>query len=158
MKQKAEMKSAKKTSKWEIGGVYKTLTQMSICLGHAYDNYEEYQYAGRSRWSYYRPSDYPALRKRETPIKTTVWIHVYRFQSQETPENLTAVLKKEIEDRNYVWFHTGKPPARAKAAQLDVTDEDLKLIDKILALREDTSYESENKKIKNRFVRELKEE
>ena len=29
---KEAMKSAKKTTKWEIGGVYATITQKSICI------------------------------------------------------------------------------------------------------------------------------
>lgn len=157
MKQKADLKSAKKTSKWEVGGVYKTLTQMSICLGQVYDNYEEYDDTRRNGYGSWYSRNYKALRKRQTPAEMTAWIHVYRFQDQSIPENFTKVLKKEIEDRNYVYFYTGKPPARAKAAQLEVTDEDLKLIDKILALRTDTSYEYDsNKEIKGRFIRELK--
>lgn len=158
MQKKADMKKAKKTSKWEVGGVYSTLTQMSICLGEMYDQYEEYKDESRHIPWYGRSysSNYPALRKRETPTKTTGWIHIYRFQDQTIPDSFTSVLKKEIEDRNYVYFYTGKPPARAKAAQLEVIDEDLKLIDKILALRKDTSYEGDtNKEIKGRFVREL---
>lgn len=154
MKQKADLKSAKKTSKWEVGGVYKTLTQMSICLGQVYDNYEEYDDTRRNGYGSWYSRNYKALRKRQTPAETTAWIHVYRFQDQSIPENFTKVLKKELEDRNYVYFYTGKPPARAKAAQLEVTDEDLKLIDKIFELRTDTSYEYDsNKQIKGRYTR-----
>ena len=47
----------------------------------------------------------------------------------------------------------GKPPARAKAEQLEVEDSDLKLIDQIL---EKTEYGDYGKSVKGRYVRELK--
>lgn len=41
MKLKADMKKAKKTSKWEVGGIYSTLTNVSVCIGYAWDTMEE---------------------------------------------------------------------------------------------------------------------
>lgn len=154
MKLKADMKKAKKTSKWELGGVYKTLTQMSVCLGKAYDLYEEYDSEGRGG---YYSRYYKALRKREKPVEVTVWVDVYRFEDQDTPKTFAEILEEKMEDRDYVYFSTGKPPARAKSEQLEVTDADVKLVDKFLSLRKDTSYENHgNSTITNRFVREIK--
>lgn len=152
MKQKAEMKKAKKTSKWEIGGVYSTLTQTSVCLGQIYDTYEEY--IDNDSYGSWYSRNYFALRERDVPVETTAWVNIHSFEDK--PESFTSLLKKEL-DGEYFSLYTGKPPARAKETQLEVKEEDLKLLDRLLAKRIDTSYESNsNKEIKNRYVRELK--
>lgn len=154
MKKKADMKSAKKTSKWERGGVYSTLTQMSVCLGQVNDLYEEYK--ATDSYSSWYSRNYDALRKRQTPAETTAWLNIYRFQEQEIPESFNALLKKELKDRSYIYFYTGKPPARPKVAQLEVIEEDLELLDKLFSARKDTSYENQtNKEIKGRYVRTI---
>lgn len=145
MKKKAEMKTAKKTSKWEIGGVYSTLTQKSICIGELWDHYEEKEV--KDDRSYYRKRI--TLVKREEPIKVLAWMSYSEQYDGEL--SLTPFLKRHVEN-GWRWFDTGKPPARAKSEQLIVSEEDLKLIDKLLALRED-NIGYNDPKIKGRFKR-----
>lgn len=147
MKKKADLKAAKKTSKWELGGVYSTLTQTDICLGEVWDTMEEVEVKDDRRWYGKRTE----LRKREKPIKSLVWVHLWRDEN-DGPLDFTAILKEKIES-NYRWVSGGKPPARAKAEQLEVKDSDLKLIDQIL---EKTEYGDYGKRVKGRYVRELK--
>ena len=147
MKKKAELKAAKKTSKWELGGVYSTLTQTDICLGEVWDTMEEVEVKDDRRWYGKRTE----LRKREKPVKSLVWVHLWRDEN-DGPLDFTAILKEKIES-NYRWVSGGKPPARAKAEQLEVKDSDLKLIDQIL---EKTEYGDYGKRVKGRYVRELK--
>ena len=146
MKLKADMKKAKKTTKWEIGGVYQTLTQTDICIGEVWDKMEEVEV--KDERSYYRTRK--KLVMRDKPVKVTAWLHVYR--SDDEPLDFTEVLKEKIEG-NYTWFTAGKPPARAKSKQLEIKDGDLKLIDQILPKREDGDW---GERIKGRYVRELK--
>jgi len=148
MKKKADLKAAKKTTKWEIGGVYSTLTQTDICIGEIWDTMEEVEV--KDDRLYYRKRT--ELRKREKPVKVTGWLHVYR--SDDEPHDFTAILKEKLAS-NYLWFSGGKPPARAKAEQLEVEKNDLKLIDQILAKSEHGDY---GKRVKGRYVRELKGE
>ena len=147
MKKKADLKAAKKTSKWELGGVYSTLTQTDICLGEVWDTMEEVEVKDDRRWYGKRTE----LRKREKPVKSLVWVHLWR-DGNDGPLDFTAILKEKIES-NYRWVSGGKPPARAKAEQLEVKDSDLKLIDQIL---EKTEYGDYGKRVKGRYVRELK--
>lgn len=147
MKKKADLKAAKKTSKWELGGVYSTLTQTDICLGEVWDTMEEVEVKDDRRWYGKRTE----LRKREKPVKSLVWVHLWRDEN-DGPLDFTAILKEKIES-NYRWVSGGKPPARAKAEQLEVKDSDLKLIDQIL---EKTEYGDYGKRVKGRYVRELK--
>lgn len=139
MKAKADLKSAKKTSKWEIGGVYKTLTQTDVCLGEVYDWYEEYK-EERSGYSLYTRYE-TKYRKRDVPVKVLAWKHTYNFKGEDdTPKSFEALLKEELKDREYVYFDTGKPPARAKADQLEVKESDMALLDKFLSLKKDGNY------------------
>lgn len=146
MKKKAEMKTAKKTSKWEIGGVYSTVTQKSVCIGELWDHYElkeiedNYSYFGKRT----------TLVKREKPVKVLGWMPYYEQYDGELP-SLTSFLKHNVE-RGYRWCETGKPPARAKSEQWKVSEEDLKLIDELLELREDNIGYNEPK-LKGRFTR-----
>lgn len=152
MKKKAEMKTSKKTSKWEVGGVYSTLTQTSVCLGQVYDQYEEYQ--DTDKYSSWYSRNYKALRKRKTPIEMTAWLYVPRFGGKENLTSFTELLSEQLKDRHYVYFYTGKPPARSKESQLEVTEESLALLDKLFAARKDTSYEKvKNQEIKGRYKR-----
>lgn len=145
MKKKADLKSAKKTSKWEIGGVYSTLTQTDICIGELWDHYEVVE----KKDDYWYSRTKEVLQKRDKPVKVTGWVHVYTQYGDEI--NLTKILEEKSE-KSYAWFDTGKPPARAKAEQLEVTDRDLELIDKLLSVRED-SISYGDPKINNRFTR-----
>lgn len=145
MQKKAEMKTAKKTTKWEIGGVYSTLTQKSICIGELWDHYEEVTENDNS-WPYRRSTK---LVKRENPVKVLAWMSYSEQYDGEL--SLTPFLKRHVEN-GWRWFDTGKPPARAKSEQLTVGEEDLKLIDKVLALRED-NIGYNDPKIKGRFKR-----
>lgn len=131
MERKAEMKKAKKTSKWEKGGVYKTITQTAVCLGEVWDTMEEYQAERENSYRYYSRYE-TKLRPRETPIKVLAWHYVYKSDDNDDFD-LTAWLKEQTE-RTYAYVETGKPPARAKAGQLTVTKTDDKLIDKYLQL------------------------
>lgn len=157
MKQKADLKKAKKTNKWEIGGVYSTLTQTDVCFGEVYDTMEEYQqeYTAQSGYRYGGYSrTRTALRKAKTPTKVLAWTYLssYRHKSG-IPDTFNEFLKEELSGS--IYFSTGKPPARNKAKQLEVTEEDLKLIDELLAKREEYA-EYGQEKVKGRYVRELK--
>lgn len=147
---KAEMKKAKKTKKWEIGGIYQSLTQTSICLGEVWDYYEEKLIKG-DNW--YR-RDTTKLVKRDKPVKVLAWIHIYRWE-EGLPKDFSELMKKELDDRRYIYFYTGSPPARAKTGQLEIKEEDMKSLDKIYSLREDQVNYSvyDSPKIKGRFKR-----
>lgn len=75
------------------------------------------------------------------------------------PNTLEEYLKSEMKDRSYIYFYTGKPPARAKSGQLKIKDTDNELFDKMLTLKEERLYNygsgNENPRIKCRYVREL---
>ena len=142
---KAEMKTAKKTTKWEIGGVYSTLTKKSICIGELWDHYEEVT-KNDSSWPYRRSTK---LVKRERPVKVLAWMSYSEQYDGEL--GLTPFLKRHVEN-GWRWFSTGKPPARAKSEQLTVSEEDYKLIDTLLANREDyVGYG--DPKVKGRYTR-----
>lgn len=154
MAHKAEMKKAKKTKKWEAGGVYQTITQTDICLGEVWDTMEKYEekvdtgYWGRERTE-------TKLRKAETPKKVYAWKYLSSYRHEDgVPATFNKFLKEELKDIKYIWFSTGIPPARAKTQQLEVTEEDKKLIDKLLAAREDSTSNSYNSPtIKGRYKR-----
>ena len=145
MNKKAELKAAKKTTKWEIGGVYATITQKSICIGEMWDYYEEKEI--QDNRSYYRKR--MTLVKRDKPVKVLGWMSYSENYDGEL--SLTPFLKRHVEN-GWRWFNTGKPPARAKSEQLTVSDEDLKLIDQLHKAREDTG-DYDEPKIKGRYKR-----
>lgn len=149
MKHKAEMKSAKKTNKWEIGGVYSSITQTDICIGEVFDTMEIYE--EEEPYGNWYNRNVTKWRKREVPVKTLAWIHLSNYRHEEVPKDLEELLKKELES-SYVHFNTGKPPARAKTGQLEVKDSDMKLIDQLLAKREEYANYGEPR-TKGRFVR-----
>lgn len=152
MKLKDDMKKAKKTSKWEIGGIYSSLTQTDMCIGKVFDTMEEVDEQDNT-WPYRTRR---VLRKREKPVEVYAWVHFYNFhKDKELPKTLQEVLEKEIADDDSHWFPTGKPPARAKTGQLEVKDSDYALLDKLLKMREDQVYYGDPK-YHGRFVRELK--
>lgn len=151
MKHKADMKKAKKTSKWEIGGVYQTLTQTDICIGEVFDTMEEYKEEHRP-YSWYNRYD-EKLRKRDVPVKMLAWMHVYNFDNEKVPDNFTKFLKSQL-NSNYIYFSTGKPPARTKTKQLKVKESDLNLIDQLLEQKEDGEY---GNRVKGRYKRLINE-
>lgn len=154
MNHKADMKTMKKTKKWEAGGVYQTVTKTDVCFGEVWDTMEEYEvttdtgYWGRTRTE-------TNLRKAETPKKVYAWTYLSKYRHEDgIPGTFNEFLKEELGDGNHVWFSAGVPPARAKTKQLEVTEEDLKLIDKILATREDsTESRYDSPKMKGRYKR-----
>jgi hypothetical protein len=151
MDRKAALKSAKKTTKWEVGGVYTTLTQTDVCLGFAYDTMEEVEETDYRGWSRRMK-----LVKREKPVPVTIWKSYSEYYHKNgMPKDLKTYLKEEIEDRDYIYFSSGKPPARNKSSQLITSEEDNKVFDKMLSLVEESRYYS-SEVIKGRYVRELK--
>ena len=151
MKQKANLKSAKKTNKWEIGGVYSTITQTDICLGEVWDTMEEYR---EKSTNYYWNRDVTKLRKAETPKKVIAWMCLYGYEDKK-PESFAEILKDKLKDRDYVYFDAGKPPARSESDKYEVKESDLKLIDKLLSIKREDCYGA-TEDIKARYVRELK--
>jgi len=150
MAHKATMKAAKKTSKWEIGGVYSSITQTAICLGEVFDSMEEYTVQNNT-WRYGRTET--KFRKRDVPVKTLAWVHIYNPENG-LPKDFNELMNKKLEDKRYVYFYTGKPPARAKTGQLEVKDTDMKLLDKVLSLRRESVNYGEVE-ITKRFARKL---
>jgi len=148
MKKKADLKSAKKTSKWELGGIYSSLTQTDFCLGKVWDHYEEVTET-EPGW-YSRTTT--TLKKREKPVEVYAWAHFYNFHDdKELPTTLEEYLKQELEDKR-VYFSTGRPPARAKSGQLELSDNDGELLDKLFKMKEDyVNYHDD--RIKGRFTR-----
>lgn len=135
MKKKAELKSAKKTSKWELGGIYSTLTQTDFCLGQVWDHYEEVTERTNDGW-YGRTIT--VLKKREKPVKVYAWMHFYNWHGdKETPTDLDELLREKLKDKKRVYFTAGKPPARAKGGQLTTSEETGKLLDELFSLKED---------------------
>lgn len=155
MKKKADLKSAKKTKKWEIGGVYSSLTQTDICLGEVYDTMEEYEVTSHTGY-WGRAHTETKLRKAKTPVKVLAWKRFYNFSGdKEVPSTLEEILKEELKDKQYIYFSAGTPPARAKASQLEVKETDNALLNKMFSLKEDQIGYGEPK-IKGRYVREIK--
>lgn len=146
---RASIKSAKKTTKWEIGGVYSSITQSDICLGEVWDTMETVQETVNE--GYWSQRTVEKLVRRKEPVKVKLWMSA---RDSTNNENMTEFLKYHL-DNEWYWIRTGKPPSRAKSGQLDVTDEDLKLIDEILSKRSEyTGYNGP--KITGRYVREIK--
>lgn len=156
MKHKSEMKSAKKTSKWEIGGVYSSITKTDVCLGEVWDTMEEVQEETGDSW--YNRRTKTVLRKRKAPKKVYIWTYVSTYKHENgLPKTFEEFLKEEMKDRTYVYFDTGKPPARAKTDQLEVKESDMKLLDELIALKRDGGYYYGEKEIKGRYLRTIKE-
>ena len=148
-KKRASIKVAKKTTKWELGGVYSSITQSDICLGEVWDTMETVQETVNE--GYWTQRTVEKLVKRKEPVKVKLWMGA---RDSTNNENMTEFLKYHLDNERY-WISTGKPPSRAKSGQLDVTDEDLKLIDEILSKRSEyTGYNGP--KITGRYVREIK--
>lgn len=143
MKQKSELKKAKKTTKWEIGGVYSALTLTDVCIGEVWDTMEEYK-EETNHW-YRRNQTF--LRKRKKPVRVLAWIRIYN--SDKEPYDFTKIIEDRIHPQ-YAWFNAGKPPARVKTKQLEIKEGDLELIDKLLSLRNDGDY---GERIKGRYTR-----
>lgn len=143
MKHKADMKAMKKTSKWEKGGIYSSITQKDICLGEVWDHYEEYVARTDVGW-YGRKEKH--LRKREKPVKVMLWFDL--DDNKTVTEQLT-----DKANSGWLWFKTGKPPARAKTDTVELTAEDDKLIDKMLKKKTDYAKEYGGDKITGRYTR-----
>ncbi len=153
MKHKADMKSMKKTTKWELGGIYQTITQTDICLGEVWDTYEEVTVEEESGWGYGRRYSRTKLVKRDKPVRVLAWDYISKYTNDgEIPKTFREYLEQELKS-NYIRYYTGKPPARAKTQQLEVQDSDMKLLDKLLAGREDESAGCGSPKIKGRYMR-----
>lgn len=123
MKKKADMKAMKKTSKWEIGGVYSSITMTDICLGPIWDTMEEVPDPDYRGW-------YPHTKvvDREKPIQVTAWLHIHK-SDEPLPETFEEFMERELKE-DYIYFTAGKPPARAKTMQLIVKESDTKLVQK----------------------------
>ena len=115
MKKKADMKAMKKTSKWELGGVYSSITMTDVCLGPIWDTEEEVPDPDSRSW-YNRTK----MVKREKPIQVTAWLHVHA-SDEPLPDTFKELIEKELKD-TYIYFTAGKPPARAKTRQLEVDE------------------------------------
>lgn len=147
MKHKADMKSMKKTSKWELGGVYSSLTITDVCLGPIWDTMEEVPDPDYRGW-------YPHTKivDREKPIQVTAWLHISKHD-EPLPDTLEELIEKELKD-TYMYFTAGKPPARAKVKQLEVKESDQALLDKFFAKVAKTH--AERYKETPRYVRRVK--
>lgn len=160
MKTKLDLKKAKKTKKWEIGGVYSTLTQTDVCLGEVFDTLEPYLAEERydGGWRYGGTRNVTKYKKLDEPVKMTAWISFSEYRHEGgMPKDFEAMLTEELKDRDYIYFSTGVPPARTKSAQLEIKESDMKLLDKMLKLKHEYgSYYTEEEKIKGRYVREVK--
>ncbi len=156
---KEAMKKAKKTKKWEAGGVYQTITQTDVCFGEVWDTMEEITTEDPNYSSWYN-RNVTKLVKRKEPVKVYAWTYLSNYRHEDgIPDTFNEFLKEELGDGKHVWFSTGIPPARAKTQQLEVTEEDLKLVDKILATRSDnTTSRYDSPKVKGRYVRVKPEE
>lgn len=150
-KHKADMKAMKKTNKWGIGGVYSSITMTDICIGEVYDTLEHYVEEEPYGTWYSRKKD--KFRKRETPVKTLAWIQIGRYRHEEMPKDFTELLKKELAS-GYVHFNVGKPPSRAKTGQLEIKKSDMKLLEKLLAERQEYANYGEER-VKGRYVRTI---
>lgn len=149
MESKNTFKKAKKTSKWEIGGVYSTLTKTSVSIGKVWDTLEEYQ--EKENRFYGGSKMVTKFRKSEKRVLVDAWVDIWGWNSKE--DTLDS-LAKAVEDG---YIYTGKPPARAHIKTLEVTDEALKTIDKKLKLKQEYRWNyKETEEITGRYVRPLK--
>lgn len=154
MKQKSDLKKAKKTKKWELGGVYSTLTQKSICLGEVWDTLEPYEAVESHSSGYWQQFNRTVTkyRKAKEPRKTYAWVHFYDFRHEGLPTDFETFLKEEL-DSNYVHFSVGVPPSRTKETQLEVKESDMKLLDKLLSLKTEYDRYYSEEKVKGRYKR-----
>ncbi len=140
MKHKANMKAMKKTSKWEIGGVYSSITMTDICLGPVWDTREEVPDPDSRGW-------YPRTKvvDRETPVLVTAWVSLSEYRHKNgIPKTFEEFMNEELES-DYLYFSAGKPPARAKTEQLEFKESDQALVDAFF------------KKVASRYVKDYKE-
>ena len=124
MKKKADVKAMRKTSKWELGGVYSSITITDVCLGPVWDTMEEVNDPEYRGW-------YPRkkLVPREKPLRVTAWVSFSdRRHPGGSPQAFEEFMKDELKG-DYLYFTTGKPPARAKTHQMEVKESDQKLLD-----------------------------
>lgn len=159
MKQKADLKKAKKTSKWELGGIYSTLNKMDICLGEVYNTLETYKEEEpyNSSWRYGATRTVTKYRETKNPQKVYAWFSPWMHRYKDKlPTTFEEVLKAEMEDRDCVYFSVGKPPARFKSGQLKVKESDKELLDKLLSLRKEHSGSYGAEPVTGRYVREVK--
>lgn len=155
MAHKEAMKKAKKTKVWEQGGVYQTITQTDVCIAQVWDTMEEVtEETQNSSWYGHRYST-TKLVKRDKPVKVYAWTYLSNYRHKEgIPDTFNEFIKEELGDGTHVWFSAGIPPARAKTQQLEVTEEDQKIVDKLLAIREDSiENRYDSPKIKGRYIR-----
>ena len=149
MKKKADMKAMKKTSKWELGGVYSSITITDVCLGPVWDTLEEVPDPDSRSW-YSRTK----LVKREKPIEVTAWVSFSdRRHPDGAPQTLEEFMKDELKDE-YLDFRAGKPPARARTHQMEVKESDQKLLDEFF--KKITKRYAERYQETPRYVRKIK--
>ena len=146
-KHKADLKAMKKTSKWELGGVYSSLTITDVCLGPIWDTMEEVEDPDSRGW-------YPRTKvvDREKPVLVTAWLHISKHD-EPLPDTFEELMEKELKD-TYIYFTAGKPPARAKIRQLEVKESDQALLDKFFA--KVAKVHAERYKELPRYVRKVK--
>lgn len=89
------------------------------------------------------------LVKREKPVKVLGWLHISSYD--DLPDDFAKFLEDDL-DSGWVYFDTGKPPARAKTKQLEVNKDSLKLIDE-LCRRKNEHSRWEEEKLKGRYTR-----
>lgn len=157
-KQKQDLKKAKKTKKWELGGVYSTLTQTAVCLGEVFDTLEPYKVEepSPSGWRYSYTRKVTKYRKRDTPVKMIAWKSFSEFYHKDgMPENLETFLKEELKDRTYISFSTGTPPARTKSGQLGLKETDGEWLDKLFKAKNEYGDYDDDSKASGRYVRKI---
>jgi hypothetical protein len=148
MKHKADMKSMKKTSKWELGGVYSSITKTDICLGPVWDTMEEVDDPDSRGW-YPRKKVVP----RDEPVQVTAWLSFYeRRHDGGLPTTFAQFMEDELKDK-YLYFTAGKPPSRAKTQQLEVKESDQELVDEFF--KKVAKHYAETYKEIPRYVRKV---
>lgn len=155
--QKADLKKAKKTKAWELGGIYSTLTQTDVCLGEVWDTLESYEVEEKYGSYNWYTRHQTKFKKLEKPVKMLAWKNYSEYYHKNgMPEDLETFLKEELEDRTYITFSTGVPPSRTKSGQLTIKESDNELLDKLFKSKvEYGRYSTEEEKTKGRYKREI---